>query len=902
MQQFIFGDNTSKYTLLYFDDKPEVAAKIKDMIRIPYSPSERFNSYGFIPFGSNSNRTLFFKFQKDTKMIRNVYILHGVYSDIDKEYFYGNEYLKGLSIQFIDQEKFDVLRDQVLDGKKDCEVAYGYDASLAADDCSSVKVEKEVFYDIISRLYQRTKVLVVMDDEKFTDDYVRLFIKKIFAILPPSLRKVCSFITAVDKTGDMDFMLRIIPRSMLQKGEKYIDVDQPYDKAPDKSGFPDIVAKLGEVSAIDKNALAQMFESFEVLTYGRDSIYKKADFQQFFNIVFDTCRDDDEKKEYCERLLGDYLCDDKCPDEPAIPAFIKKVLTPYYSSEEFLNKEVNLQKHCTLDKLDKFYDDYIDIIKKVYYLADKKLGFFDKYLTEGYIRAYTSDKVAKLNTLLSMADDRSWKYEDTKTSERALYDISLKIENYLENICDKYANLFNEAAKHFQNKEQTYYGINAPIENVDSEINNYKAVFALQIEELRQFVTDIDKHFGEKIKAELFDVHNEKCYRLIREENERKDTEFKNSVFTVFEAAVKANADKLTKVPEKKAKKQSEKKEQAAETQEESIYDGTDDVRVDEVFADEDSTIELPDPSDLQRVAEDERWNGSVSKLVCDYVLNVCMPNPEMTFVNGDPILKLTGNAGIAFKVFEDLCSKYNRADAAILFYASAQADVYDALKTELRLKSVDNLSSKDMALVKKLLPAVLNSRMVDYDGYSENIGDIINSSEKILEGKEYGAPRKELARIIGNCALVRGAGAVDNAGGNKKLWLMVGIAGALIIIGVIVALIVFGGGSDKDKDKGKGESESTAVTTLSETDEKTPETTGDTQETDKTPEDTAGETSGETGSVTGEETDKTQPDQSEESESASVTEPETTVETTADVTTEAESTAETQPDTSGNP
>ena len=108
--QFIFGDNTSKYTLLFFDDKPENVTKIKDLIRIPYSPNPNFDSLGFLPFGSNNTRTLFFSFQRDSKMQRNVYFLHGVYGDPDPDYFYRPDYVDGLFTRFVDQEGFDALQ------------------------------------------------------------------------------------------------------------------------------------------------------------------------------------------------------------------------------------------------------------------------------------------------------------------------------------------------------------------------------------------------------------------------------------------------------------------------------------------------------------------------------------------------------------------------------------------------------------------------------------------------------------------------------------------------------------------------------------------------------------------------------------------------------------------------
>lgn len=97
--QLIFGDNKSKYDLLFSEGKIDEAKSVKEMIRLSFSTlTEERDVYGYMSFGANSNRPLFFCARKDTLLKRSVYYLHAVYHELRPDYFFGKEYIKDMVV------------------------------------------------------------------------------------------------------------------------------------------------------------------------------------------------------------------------------------------------------------------------------------------------------------------------------------------------------------------------------------------------------------------------------------------------------------------------------------------------------------------------------------------------------------------------------------------------------------------------------------------------------------------------------------------------------------------------------------------------------------------------------------------------------------------------------------
>ena len=736
--QFIFGDNTSKYTLLFYDDKQENAAKIKDMIRIPYSPNERFDSYGFIPFGSNNNRALFFKFQKDIKMVRNVYILHGVYTEISPEYFHSEVYKEGLCTDFIDQDSFDTLRHQLLDGKKDCMVPYSFDKALASTPESQVVIDENALCAIVSKIYQRNKVVLVMDDENFSNDRVRLVIKKIFSYLTPSLRKICSYVSAVDNTGEMDFLVRIIPRSMLQKNERAIDLDYPSDEYVDKSDFPSIANYLINLSDKERNNL---FETYELLSYGKETIYKKADFLQFIKCY--TAADNDEAAiESCDKILGDYLCDERCPDEPLIPDFLKRALTDRYGSANWLNDVIVWEK-VSLDKIDRFYDQYMDIIKKVYYLCDRSLAYFDSVLGVIYERKYTSDEIRDLDKLLSNMNKCFESMRGAKSSEGVILSIAKKKTEYLYNFVAMYHTIFDEAIKYTDEKIKLRYKNNLVTYSKDL-INEVKNRFLPRLVKLNEYIDDIDSHFGSILQSKCIDVHNEECERRMKEENDLREKAYREEMLSVFESILASEELELSKALKLKEKKGARNKTKDAPNRDDFAFEA-----VDVFFDKKEQRQNMPTEMDMLKIVGDEELCPRLADLLAKYIVNVCMVQGSDSFRSTNHNLYLAScTSEIALAVAEKLC-QMEHTEMAVLYLAVYEPAMDRMAKRIMKIKSVDNINAKGMKLLKRELPIIFDERGFNDDISDENRDYLVDVAKKLCKSKSTSSQRRTLCSLL---------------------------------------------------------------------------------------------------------------------------------------------------------
>lgn len=820
--QFIFGDDTSKYTLLYSDDRQDNAAKIKDLVRLPYSPNPDFNSLGFIPFGSNSNRSLFFHLQKDTKMVRNVYILHGVYGEQNAESFFGNDYASGLFIDFIDQEGFDRLRDDLLAGKKDHTIPYSVNRSLADTPCDQIELDPIVLAEILTKLYQRSSILIVMDDDQYNDDRVRLLLKKIFHYLTPSLRKMCSFITAVDNTGDMDFMLRIIPRSRLKEKRGYIDLNAPASQPyTDKSNFPQMIDVLMQMSDADRGIL---FENFELLYYGRDSIYKKQNFEHFFACAFAS-----ELDEKCLRtfddMLGNYLNDAKCPDEPVIPQFVRNALQAKYSSEAMLDELVDWAS-MRLDQTDRFYDVHIDTIKKVYYLCDRELTYFAERYAASYEKVYKSEDIAELKAIRDGFANVSNRMRNAKNAEARLLMIATASCRYIAEICEAYDALILKGKTLANEYIDSHY--NGTRINGVREIMAYIAApIEEQIRALGQRVSDIVAHFSKRIEQECVDTHNDECARRESLERDRQAQTKRDQTLADFKALL-ANEEKKAALSDKtesdgksakKAKKSDKKAAQKTVEEEdavvteitEPVYGGADDFFNDLFAAESDESaqqqtsaaVTLWDISHeaLMEVAGDETLLPALADAITAYIVNVCIKRETSDFKGANAYLSKSASSTVAETVASRLTISY--PEYAILYLAAYHPQTDHAIRSILAMKAVDQLTAKQLAVLNKALPEVLSLRASNNAIDSSVQKGLYDSTKEMATSKQSSKPRKSLCSILLDSPLL----AVNGASGlNKKIvCILAGVLGGLLVVVALliwVVISVLGGNADDNGDK----------------------------------------------------------------------------------------------------
>ena len=768
--QFVFGDNTTKYTMLYFDDKPDAAEKAQSLVQMSYSPNPDFDSVGFVPFGANNTRALFFKFCKDFKMKRNVYFLHGVYSDVDPEYFYGRNYVYGLFTQFLNQEKFDVLRDQVLAGENG-DVAYGFDKALAETPYDQIAVENADLHGILTRLYQRKGVVMVMDDDKFSNDRALLLIKKIFHYLPPSLRKLCSYVTAVDDTGSMDFMLRIIPRSMLKLKEEHVDLDNQSSLYKDKTNFTSIAASLMTMSDGERE---EVFRLYEMFYFGRDSIYKKQNFERFY-LCYTGSNGDAEAVKLCDELMTDYLDNPKLPENPEIPNFLRDALTARYSSQESLDRLVDWDPK-NLAYMDKFCDINADVMRKVYYLCDRGLTYFRSKLEGMFLRTYVSADIEKLREFYSTAMNIGRTMTDVKLHEKQYLQImGAGILPYLDKVVKNYRDLKaqTKACTEEYLQKNCKNGANEP----RAVLNYVLSIVGSKMAEVRPLVTDVDEELERTVLFDIICPYNDRVNEAKRQRREQQDRDMKNNIYLAF------------------------------------VYRLDKDAGVQELEPPVDASAEDLSVDDLYLVAEDEQLCPMLAQKIADYIVSMCAAGDQGVFkFNSNKHLKLAKHMKLCFQVAKDLCKK-GAVDYAVLYLMAYHPRCDAAVKYILKMAELDQLDSRGLTNLKNLMPALLNRRRNRDNLSNEELEDLQDKADEVLKDKSSSKPRRTVAIMVQDM-IVGGPTILERERKRNLILAICAGVGALLLIGVLVAVILLGGGKDNDSnvDDGTKAPQSTTV------------------------------------------------------------------------------------------
>ena len=372
--QLIFGDNKSKYDLLFSEGKIDEAKSVKEMIRLSFSTlTEERDVYGYMSFGANSNRPLFFCARKDTLLKRSVYYLHAVYHELRPDYFFGKEYIKDMVLDFIDQDAFNALRDNPdgfsLEPKPNT-------ALLNAQ----TDIPEEKLIDILGHLYQRSKLIIVVDDDKYNSNYVRVLLKKVFEYLTPSLRKICSYIVGMADTESMNFMIRVIPKSMYKK-DSTACVDLSVDTLSVDKGSA--AYKLAERIVGAKEDYRQwLFEFYESVHYGSVSTYQK---QRFLEFISNLENNSSDSCEGYEVMLTEYLEDDRYNEADGIPPLLRKEIEPFYKNKTYVKNLLPIDRFNEDAPLEFINDAYTEL-RKIYFLADPKLSC----VTESVISKYAA--------------------------------------------------------------------------------------------------------------------------------------------------------------------------------------------------------------------------------------------------------------------------------------------------------------------------------------------------------------------------------------------------------------------------------------------------------------------------------------------------------------------------------
>ncbi len=754
--QFIFGDDTSKYTLLYNDDPSGSAEKIKEMIRIPYAPSPNLESIGFLPFGTNNNRALTFHFSKDTKMVRNVYILHGVYGDIDAALYGEDRFYEGIFRNFITQEQFDLLRDGAMpDG-----VPYSVDTALMSTPVDQIEMDETCLHDILTLLYQRLPVRVVMDDEKFTPERVKLILKKIYHYMTPSLRKTCSFVTAVEDVGTNEFLLRIMPRSMKPEKAVAVDLDAPSAMPADRSGFGDIVSVLMQ---LPDGYRKEVFAGFEELYYGADSIYRKQNFERFFHCF--VGHDDPDMLEECDALADDFLLADKAADPPYLPEFLRKTLAERYASYEYLDSILNWDEF-SLERYIEFFDQNLAVFKKVYACADPKLVYFDRALDCKYNQ--TKWPASDVATLAQIVDD----FCRLETPEEGTASVCERI--FYNYYLSKLAVTLDERCKLF--------------EAIKAYITEYAVNYLAGEVFIDQKIPPVD---FEALFTKLFDVRANEFASLC-ESLDGVDEIYRRHIFT--EAIVPHN----NQVEERRRAAEAKRKEEGLA----DILNRLKHYLEERVNGASDYPVEPPTEAEISDVAYDPKRVGNLAKLMAWYYSCRMMGQEtldEEFAVKRDKYLVLTATPQVRGKVVEYLSAESTLLALLYLLNYSGKTigqdeeNVREAITAVFSLPGVVELTKEEIETLRSLLPTVFAHTLGDLAQANPDILPDLAGYVKEMNAKAQGS-EKDLAKCIYFAISSVGKQAKGASGkGEMKIdgSMIAMIVGAVILIGAIVGLAI---------------------------------------------------------------------------------------------------------------
>lgn len=750
--QFVFGDNATEYTLLYFDDQPDAAEEALRLVRMSYAPNSDYQSVGFVPFGDQQTRALFFSFQNDAKTTQNAYFLHGVYGDAAPEYFCGNAYISGLFTMFLNQDQLDTLRAQVAAGEKP-QVSYGFDQALAATAYDQIAMESAVLHKTLTKLYEGQSVVLVMDDDKFSNDRARLIIKKIFRYLTPSLRKICSYITAVEDTGDKDFMLRIIPRCMLKSEEAYLDLEAGSEAYQDQTNFPQLVAYLMGLDDAEREAV---FAIYEDLCCG---MYKEQQFEKFY-LGYTCTEEDGETLRICDELLTDYLAQPQHGLNSEIPQFLQDALWEQYASEEMLDTLVDWRT-AGLETVEQFSRRYADVLRKVFCLCDRELDYFRQRFHGVYRRPY---KVAELNDVKQTCNETLKAVKamaDPDPCETNLLKIVSDLIKYLKEVLSEYTAIIDQAKLLAEDyiQRNCKSGISEP----KLVVQYVMGTLAEEVDRVQSVVLDIESALRDYVLEGVVNPYNAECNRLAREKRDKKEQDTKNHIFMAFVQRLKQDSV------------------DSADTEE-----AQENMLISALLAEVDIDPMGLTGDDLYWVAEDDGLRPRLAQEICDYVLKVCAVRNQSDFEpDHNENLKLVKHLKLCLLVAKKLCDR-KAADYAVLYLMAYCPRMETVVKYILQLPELDDMNRRQLASLKTQLPNLLTLRRKNDELEQAAEEALAQKAKEILDDKSVKKPRKVMATMV--CDLVAGREPILVR--ERKRNMIFGICSG-VVLALIAALVV---------------------------------------------------------------------------------------------------------------
>ncbi len=311
--QFVFGsDNSNGYGLLYADNASD-AERARAQLTFPIRANE-IDCCGFMGFGPNSNRPLFFKCSKDIGYAREAYYIHGVYRDADENYYNNiGTFLKDLFVTFIDSKWTNGAREGMAEAP-----ACIFDAALSTRFSSKeCVIGNATCANIIARVLSGEKFILSVPDDIFSNDFARLAMCYIYMRLPNDVIKSCSYISNVPEAENI--RIRVLPESVARtcKGTIIPICDREYQPTP-VADYNEIAENILNIYTSEE--YKDFLRSYRKICNTYSSNYKPSKFLLFWNAYIK------KDKNAARQLLEDYLADTPNPNPQDIPAFAVNLL------------------------------------------------------------------------------------------------------------------------------------------------------------------------------------------------------------------------------------------------------------------------------------------------------------------------------------------------------------------------------------------------------------------------------------------------------------------------------------------------------------------------------------------------------------------------------------------------
>ncbi len=337
--QFIFGDDGYKYGIMYADQGTDAAQQAMKLITYSIEPNPAYDTFGYLSYGLNQGKQLYYCVQADTSISRGVYYLHGICNLDDPGLLKKDDYLNYLFADFIGQEDLEALRSDPDHFKLPTELPK---REVSLDGA----IPPETAAVVLSNLYAGSPVVISVGDDVYENGLVRRMIGYLFTCMPPALRRKCSFLTAVPDTGKMSVMLSVLPEGMV-KNHKAISLNNPSDEYM-QAAYADVVRFI---TGLPFNERGKMLNLIEQICFEKSATVTEAyDPRKFLKC--------------CNALIGkdaDTLCQmiltstERAKILGSLPDDIREGIGRKYASREYTETIIDF-KAFDLFAPDKFYE------------------------------------------------------------------------------------------------------------------------------------------------------------------------------------------------------------------------------------------------------------------------------------------------------------------------------------------------------------------------------------------------------------------------------------------------------------------------------------------------------------------------------------------------------------------